>query len=52
MALWFMEQNAGRVCVNVAPANARARRFYQRHGAAALNEHWLVWDNIGKGSEH
>ena len=32
MASWFVELNAGRICVNVDPANARARRFYQRHG--------------------
>ena len=50
MASWFVEQNACRICVNVDPANARARRFYQRHGAAVLNEHWLVWDNIASVS--
>lgn len=48
IASWFVEQNACRVCVNVDPGNARARRFYQRHGATVLSEHWLVWDNIGE----
>lgn len=46
LAEWFVEQNALRVCVNVDPANTRARRFYVRHGAEDLNEHWLVWSDI------
>lgn len=46
LAAWFAGQSASRVCVNVAPANAIARRFYVRHGAVELNEHWLVWDDI------
>jgi hypothetical protein len=24
-----------------------ARAFYLRHGAEALDEHWLVWPDIG-----
>jgi ribosomal protein S18 acetylase RimI-like enzyme len=32
--------------VDVDPANAAAQRFYRRHGAETLNEHWLVWNNI------
>jgi GNAT superfamily N-acetyltransferase len=43
---WFVAQKAGRICVNVDPANATARRFYMRHGAENLNEHWLIWNNI------
>jgi ribosomal protein S18 acetylase RimI-like enzyme len=43
---WFVEQKAFRVCVNVDPANTRAQRFYRRHGAEPLNEHWLVWNDI------
>jgi GNAT superfamily N-acetyltransferase len=46
MAGWFAEQNASSVCVNVDPSNSGARRFYTRHGAENLNEHWLVWNNI------
>jgi GNAT superfamily N-acetyltransferase len=47
MAGWFMEENALRVCVNVAPENAVARRFYARHGAVPMKEHWMVWEDIG-----
>jgi GNAT superfamily N-acetyltransferase len=47
MAGWFMEQNALRVCVNVAPENTLARRFYARHGAVPMKEHWMVWQDIG-----
>jgi ribosomal protein S18 acetylase RimI-like enzyme len=46
LAAWFVEQKASRVCVDVDPANSTARRFYLRHGARILNEHWLVWDDI------
>jgi ribosomal protein S18 acetylase RimI-like enzyme len=46
LAAWFVEQKALRICVNVDPANTAAQRFYRRHGAETLNEHWLVWNNI------
>jgi len=46
LAAWFVDQNAFRICVDVDPANTIARRFYLGHGAATLNPHWLVWDNI------
>jgi ribosomal protein S18 acetylase RimI-like enzyme len=46
LAGWFVEQKAIRVCVNVDPSNTRAQRFYRRHGAETLNEHWLVWSDI------
>jgi ribosomal protein S18 acetylase RimI-like enzyme len=46
LAAWFVEQKASRICVDVDPANAAAQRFYRRHGAETLNEHWLVWNNI------
>ena len=39
MAAWFVAEGAGRVCVNVAPENAPARRLYARHGAMALSEY-------------
>ena len=46
LANWFLEQGARRICVDVDPANDRARRFYRRHGAEDLNKHWLVWPDI------
>jgi GNAT superfamily N-acetyltransferase len=46
LARWFAEQNAARICVDVEPGNAIARRFYQRFGAVELNPHWLVWEDI------
>jgi GNAT superfamily N-acetyltransferase len=42
---WFAEQNANRVCVNVAAGNTAARRLYARHGAQALDEHWMIWED-------
>jgi ribosomal protein S18 acetylase RimI-like enzyme len=49
LAAWFATQEAARICVNVAPANAGARSFYARHGAENLNEHWMVWSEINAG---
>jgi ribosomal protein S18 acetylase RimI-like enzyme len=43
---WFVDQRASRICVDVDPNNTTARRFYKRHGAVDLNEHWLVWNDI------
>jgi ribosomal protein S18 acetylase RimI-like enzyme len=45
LATWYVEQGARRVCVDVG--GERARRFYKRHGAVELNQHWLVWKDIG-----
>jgi GNAT superfamily N-acetyltransferase len=42
---WFVQQKALRVCVD--PGNAIARQFYARHGAVALNRHWMVWEDLG-----
>jgi ribosomal protein S18 acetylase RimI-like enzyme len=47
MAAWFVEQKALRVCVNVAPDNAAALRFYAKHGAVPLKQHWMAWNDIG-----
>ena len=47
IASWFVRQNARRVCVNVAPENVRARRFYERHGATVLSDYWMIWTDIG-----
>lgn len=46
LAGWFTQNGAPRVCVDVSPANAAARRFYARHGAVPLKRHWLVWEDI------
>ncbi|MFN7941064.1 MAG: GNAT family N-acetyltransferase [Thermoanaerobaculia bacterium] len=46
LAEWFAAQGAARICVDVAPANVDARRFYLRRGAEALDEHWLVWRDV------
>lgn len=46
LAAWFGRHEASRICVDVDPANTIARRFYTRHGAQPLNDHWLVWNNI------
>ena len=46
LAVWFGEQKASRICVDVDPANTAARRFYSRHGAQSLNPHWMVWSDI------
>ena len=46
LALWFSEQPARRICVDVLPDNSRARSFYMRHGARELNPNWMCWDDI------
>lgn len=48
MAQWFAQQNARRICVDVVPENAAARRLYSAHGAVPLNPHWMVWEDITK----
>jgi GNAT superfamily N-acetyltransferase len=46
LAAWFGEQGAARVCVNVAPDNEPAVRFYARHGAQPLTPYFRVWPAI------
>lgn len=46
LADWFREQEARKICVNCAPDNLAAMNFYQKNGAKALNDFWLVWMNI------
>jgi ribosomal protein S18 acetylase RimI-like enzyme len=46
LAVWFGEQGATRVCVNVAPDNRPAVRFYTRLGAEPLTEFFRVWPDI------
>ena len=43
---WFRAEQAKRICVKCAPDNTVAMRFYQKNGAVALNDHWLVWEDI------
>ena len=43
---WFVQQNAPRVCVNVALQNATARALYAKHGAVELKPHWMVWGDV------
>ncbi|MGB6869051.1 MAG: GNAT family N-acetyltransferase [Acidobacteriaceae bacterium] len=52
MAAWFVEQEALRVCVNVARDNGAARAFYAKYGAADLKPFWMVWEDIGIVAEH
>ena len=47
LAGWFAEQKASRICVDVDPENTIARHFYECYGAERLNEHWMVWNDIG-----
>ena len=46
LAKWFVAHHARRICVDVAPSNDAARRFYARHGAEDLKPHWMVWIDI------
>jgi ribosomal protein S18 acetylase RimI-like enzyme len=46
MLQWFREQNAARVCVNVAPENEPARRLYAKYGAVVMNAHWMLWAEL------
>jgi GNAT superfamily N-acetyltransferase len=45
LAGWFLAHGAHRICVDVG--DDEARPFYRRHGAVALNRHWMVWNDIG-----
>jgi ribosomal protein S18 acetylase RimI-like enzyme len=42
----FYRGNAFRICVNVQPDNTPARSLYTKHGAAILNEHWMLWSDL------
>jgi ribosomal protein S18 acetylase RimI-like enzyme len=46
LAKWFVEQNATKVCIDVAAENTPAQKFYRKHGAKNLNEHWLYWEDV------
>jgi GNAT superfamily N-acetyltransferase len=51
LAVWFKQQNASRVCVNVARSNAVAHSFYARHGAVPMNQYWLLWSDFASAIE-
>jgi len=46
LAAWLAENNRRCVCVGIDPKNPY-QRFYEKHGAHPINEHWLAWDDIG-----
>jgi GNAT superfamily N-acetyltransferase len=46
LAGWFVENKRRRVCVGIDPRNPY-KKFYEKHGARHINEHWLAWDDIG-----
>ena len=50
LAAWFLEQKVRRVCVNVDTDSPGAEAFYCKHGARALQPHWMVWEDIGVAS--
>lgn len=45
VALWFLDQGASRICVDVGDEEARS--FYRRLGATELRPHWMVWEHVG-----
>ena len=47
LATWFTSQQALYICVNCAADNLIAQKFYKRHGAEILSDHWLIWKDIG-----
>jgi GNAT superfamily N-acetyltransferase len=52
IAAWFAQQNAPRVCVNVAAENEPARALYAKYGGKPLNDHWMIWEDIRTISGH
>lgn len=48
MMHWFRKQDVLKVCVDVDPENLSAEKFYAKHGAIRLNEHWMIWEDISE----
>jgi ribosomal protein S18 acetylase RimI-like enzyme len=46
LAMWFVAQNAERVCVEIDPANVAGREFCKQSGALILSERLWVWNDI------
>jgi GNAT superfamily N-acetyltransferase len=44
LAEWFVKRNAFYICVD--PGSEQSRKFYAKHGAENLNEHWMAWRDI------
>jgi len=51
LAAWFVQQNASRVCVNVAGWNTVAIHFYAKHGAEPMKPGWMLWADFPKAVE-
>jgi GNAT superfamily N-acetyltransferase len=51
LATWFRQQNASRVCVNVAGWNTVAIHFYAKHGAEPMKPGWMLWNDFAKAVE-
>jgi GNAT superfamily N-acetyltransferase len=47
LAGWFVAHERQAVCVGIDPANPY-KKFYEKHGARRINQHWLMWDDVGK----
>lgn len=45
LAEWFVTRHRQMICVGIDPENPY-QRFYQKHHARRLNEHWFIWDDI------
>jgi ribosomal protein S18 acetylase RimI-like enzyme len=46
LADWFIAEKSLKVCIDVAAENIPAQKFYRKHGAINLNQHWLCWPDI------
>ena len=46
LAAWFVRQGALKICVDVNDDSPAARSFYSRHGAQAIDAHWMVWPDL------
>ena len=51
LAAWCKQQNAARVCVNVARTNIAAIHFYAKHGAEPMKLGWMVWTDFAAAIE-
>jgi len=47
---WFRQNDASKICVNVAPDNPAGLKFYAKHGAAPLKQSWMIWRDIRQDS--
>ena len=47
MRQWFVSHGLKKVCGN-SPAEMSTRAFYTKQGAEPMNDHWMVWEDIGR----